>query len=95
MPGRNNSPATALAAVSIMWPTFCIVRDGGSGNYGCLADYLTRVDFVILDQLDYLPFARSWGQPFQRRPDRNHSECGPGIGNGMKVLVHRRIHYTK
>jgi DNA replication protein DnaC len=29
---------------------------------GRLADYLTRVDFVILDELGYLPFAQSGGQ---------------------------------
>jgi len=32
------------------------------GRQGRLADYLTRVDFVILDELGYLPFAQSGGQ---------------------------------
>ena len=27
-----------------------------------MADYLTRMDFVILDELGYLPFAQSGGQ---------------------------------
>lgn len=27
-----------------------------------MADYLTRLDFVIFDELDYLPFAQSGGQ---------------------------------
>jgi DNA replication protein DnaC len=27
-----------------------------------MADYLTRLDFVILDELGYLPFAQSGGQ---------------------------------
>jgi DNA replication protein DnaC len=33
-----------------------------SGRPGRLADYLTRMDFVILDELGYLPFAQSGGQ---------------------------------
>jgi DNA replication protein DnaC len=33
-----------------------------SGRQGRLADYLTRMDFVILDELGYLPFALSGGQ---------------------------------
>jgi DNA replication protein DnaC len=34
-------------------------RDGRQGR---LADYLTRMDFVILDGLGYLPFAQAGGQ---------------------------------
>jgi len=33
-----------------------------SGKQGRTADYLTRMDFVILDELGYLPFAQSGGQ---------------------------------
>jgi DNA replication protein DnaC len=33
-----------------------------SGRQGRLADYLTRMDFVVLDELGYLPFAQSGGQ---------------------------------
>ena len=33
-----------------------------SGRQGRLAEYLTRMDFVILDELGYLPFALSGGQ---------------------------------
>lgn len=32
------------------------------GKQGQLADYMTRLDFVILDELGYLPFAQSGGQ---------------------------------
>jgi len=32
------------------------------GKQGRTADYLTRMDFVILDELGYLPFAQSGGQ---------------------------------
>ncbi|MBB1250962.1 IS21-like element helper ATPase IstB [Rhizobium sp. G21] len=33
-----------------------------SGKQGRTADYLTRLDFIILDELGYLPFAQSGGQ---------------------------------
>ena len=33
-----------------------------SGRHGRLPDYLTRLDFVILDELGYLPFAQAGGQ---------------------------------
>src|SRR3984957_14862029 len=33
-----------------------------NGRQGRLADQLTRLDFVILDELAYLPFAQSGGQ---------------------------------
>ena len=33
-----------------------------AGRPGRLADYLTRLDFVILDELGYLPFAQAGGQ---------------------------------
>jgi DNA replication protein DnaC len=33
-----------------------------SGKQGRMADYLTRIDFVILDELGYLPFPQSGGQ---------------------------------
>ena len=33
-----------------------------SGRQGRLADYLTRIDFIVLDELGYLPFAQSGGQ---------------------------------
>ena len=33
-----------------------------SGRQGRLADYLSRCDFVILDELGYLPFAQAGGQ---------------------------------
>jgi DNA replication protein DnaC len=33
-----------------------------SGRQGRLAEYLTRMDFIILDELGYLPFAQAGGQ---------------------------------
>jgi DNA replication protein DnaC len=32
------------------------------GKHGRFADYLTRLDFIILDELGYLPFAQAGGQ---------------------------------
>ena len=36
--------------------------EGRSARQGRLADHLTRLDFVVLDELGYLPFAQSGGQ---------------------------------
>lgn len=33
-----------------------------TGKQGRLADYMTRLDFVVLDELGYLPFAQAGGQ---------------------------------
>jgi DNA replication protein DnaC len=33
-----------------------------AGRSGRMADYLTRMDFIVLDELGYLPFAQSGGQ---------------------------------
>jgi DNA replication protein DnaC len=33
-----------------------------AGRQGRIADYLTRKDFVVLDELGYLPFAQGGGQ---------------------------------
>ena len=33
-----------------------------AGRQGRMADYLTRMDFVVFDELGYLPFAQSGGQ---------------------------------
>lgn len=33
-----------------------------AGRQGRIADYLTRLDFIILDELGYLPFAQASGQ---------------------------------
>jgi DNA replication protein DnaC len=36
--------------------------EGRAGRQGRLAEYLCRMDFVVLDELGYLPFAQSGGQ---------------------------------
>jgi DNA replication protein DnaC len=39
-----------------------IESEARAGRQGRLADYLTRMDFVVLDELGYLPFAQTGGQ---------------------------------
>ncbi len=46
--------------------TLSLIRGGieseaRAGRQGRLADYLTRLDFVVLDELGYLPFAQTGG----------------------------------
>ena len=36
--------------------------EGRAGRQGRMAEYLTRMDFIVLDELGYLPFAQSGGQ---------------------------------
>lgn len=36
--------------------------EGRGGRQGRLAEYLTRLDFVIFDELGYLPSAQAGGQ---------------------------------
>ena len=36
--------------------------EGRAGRQGRMADYLTRMDFIVLDERGYLPFAQSGGQ---------------------------------
>ena len=36
--------------------------EGRAGRQGRIADYLSRMDFIIFDELGYLPFAQSGGQ---------------------------------
>jgi DNA replication protein DnaC len=35
---------------------------GRAGRQGRMADYLSRMDFIVLDELGYLPFAQTGGQ---------------------------------
>jgi DNA replication protein DnaC len=36
--------------------------EGRAGRQGRIADYLSRMDFIVLDELGYLPFAQTGGQ---------------------------------
>jgi DNA replication protein DnaC len=37
-------------------------NEARAGRQGRMADYLSRLDFVVLDELGYLPFAQAGGQ---------------------------------
>ena len=39
-----------------------LAAEGRAGRQGRMADYLSRTDFIILDELGYLPFAQSGGE---------------------------------
>ena len=53
-----------------------------NGRQGRLADHLTRMDFIVLDELGYLPFAQSGGQLlfhlvsrlYERTSDHRHHQ---------------------
>jgi len=57
-----------------------------NGRQGRLADHLTRMDFVILDELGYLPFAQSGGQllfhPVSRLYERTSIIVWPSVDRG-------------
>jgi hypothetical protein len=46
------------------------VRKLGRAYRNDIADYLTRLDFVILDELGHLPFAQAGGQLLSRLVSR-------------------------
>ena len=52
--------------------------EGRSGRQGRMADYLSRVDFIVLDELGYLPFAQSGGQLLFHLISRLYG-AGPGL----------------
>ena len=60
------SPETARRATAFWMAVRAATPAWGlkarAGRQGRLADYLTRLDFVILDELGYLPFAQAGGQ---------------------------------
>jgi hypothetical protein len=48
-----------------------------AGRQGRIADYLTRMDFVILDELGYLPFAQAGGQLLPSRQPALRANLDP------------------
>ena len=43
-------------------PDNAAVNEARSCRQGRMADYISRMDFIVLDELGYLPFAQSGGQ---------------------------------
>ncbi len=52
------------AAGSTTWSTLVnrLEIETRNGRQGRIAEHLTRMDFIVLDELGYLPFAQSGGQ---------------------------------
>jgi DNA replication protein DnaC len=60
---RSFIPFGAMAA-STTWSTSSIAStETRNGRQGRLAEHITRMDFIVLDELGYLPFAQSGDQP--------------------------------
>ena len=55
-------PAPAAAFFNVVDLVNKLEADGRAGRQGRIADYLTRMDFIILDELGHLPFASAGGQ---------------------------------
>ena len=65
-PSRSPEPASATAPAAAS-STSSTSSTGSrprrrAGRQGRMADYLSRMDFIVLDELGYLPFAQSGGQ---------------------------------
>ena len=70
--------------------------EGRAGRHGRMADYLSRMDFIVLDELGYLPFAQSGGpaavppdQP-PLRADIRHRHHQPRLCRVAQRLRRRR-----
>ena len=65
-PQLANMPIGAAAIVVRAWRGNHLVNqleaESRAGRQGRIADYLARLDVVILDELGYLPFAQAGGQ---------------------------------
>jgi IstB-like ATP binding protein len=61
-PVRNPGIRKQCGRYPDAWPVRCVGSEARNARQGRLADHLTRMDFVILDELGYLPFAQSGGQ---------------------------------
>ncbi|MET3583789.1 hypothetical protein ABID19_006855 [Mesorhizobium robiniae] len=64
------------------------------GKQGRIADYLTRLDFVVLDELGYLPFAQAGGQLLfhQRKCSTSESRTK---ATGVRLLVVHAFRMTR
>ncbi len=51
-----------MAPFSAVYLVNRLDTESRAGKQGRMADYLTRLDFIVLDVLGYLPFAQTGGQ---------------------------------
>jgi DNA replication protein DnaC len=61
-PSREAASALDRAVFTTVDLVNRLEAEGRASRQGRLADYLTRLDFVILDELGYLPFAQAGGR---------------------------------
>ncbi|CAM5220110.1 IstB-like ATP binding protein OS=Bosea thiooxidans OX=53254 GN=SAMN05660750_02631 PE=4 SV=1 [Bosea thiooxidans] len=63
-----------------------------------MADYLALMDFIILDELGYLPFAQSGGQLLFHLVSRLYEEAGlpaPSVIRPVKIATIEAAHAEK
>src|SRR5205823_8285238 len=56
------TPSSTLFPYTTLFRSNRLEAEARNIRQGRLADQLTRMDFIILDELGYLPFAQSGGQ---------------------------------
>ena len=64
--GRPPEGPLARLTFNVVDPVNKLEAETRAGRQGRIADHLTRLDFVVLDELGYLPFAQSGGQLVRR-----------------------------
>jgi hypothetical protein len=62
-----------------------------NGRQGRIAEHLTRMDFIVLDELGYLPFAQSGGQLLFHLVSRLYERKRPDGGAWMCFVWHQAI----
>lgn len=61
--------------------------EGRAGRQGRMADYLSRKDFIILDELGYLPFAQSGGQLLFHLISRLYEQSSVILGSSPRTTT--------
>jgi DNA replication protein DnaC len=62
LPGPASAVVSAAAFYNVVDLVNRLEAESRAGRQGRIADHLTRLDFMVLDELGYLPFAQAGGQ---------------------------------